>query len=79
MLLDAGADLNHRDDTGSTALLQLAFQNDYKRALTLVRRGADVNVEMVNGTSLRLLIERYPLPPASPQGMAQAEMKRLLR
>jgi hypothetical protein len=34
---------------------------------------------MKNGTSIRKIINRYPLPSDSPQGRAQAEMARLLK
>jgi ankyrin repeat protein len=78
-LLQCGADLNHCDKTGKSVLLILVLARDYQQALQLVRRGADVNVRMKNGTSIRKLIERYPLPSDTPQGRAQTELARLLR
>lgn len=77
-LLKAGADLNHPDETGKTVIISCVMANDYIGALKLVKCGADPNVKMKNGTTVRKIIERFPLPPNTPQGDAQVELTRLL-
>ncbi len=78
-LLQSGANLNHADETGTTVVMICVLANDYLRALELVKRGADVNVHMKNGNSIRRIIDRYPLLPDSQQGRAQAELVRFLK
>lgn len=77
-LLQAGADINHADETGKTILITVCIARDYQRALRLVKQGANVKVEMKNGTNLEKIIGKFPLPPASEQGKAQQELKALL-
>ena len=46
--LDAGADINARDNHGQTALLFAVQRNDRALALDLIQRGADINAEAMN-------------------------------
>jgi uncharacterized protein len=78
-LLDAGANINHADETGKTILMVVAISRDYQRALGLVERGANVQVEMSNGTNLRKIIERFPLSASTEQGVAQRKLQNLLK
>lgn len=78
-LLKAGADINHVDETGKTVLITISLARDYQRALRLVKQGADVNVQMKNGTNLRKIIDKFPLPPATEQGRAQQQLKAMLK
>jgi len=78
-LLAAGADINHPDKIGRTVILSAVLGNHYAQALDFVSRGADLHVEAKNGMSIRTLIDRYPLPPDSDEGRAQAELLRRLK
>jgi ankyrin repeat protein len=78
-LLSSGADINYPNEVGKTAIMVFAIARDYEMALQLVKRGANVYVQTVNGVTIRKIIERYPLPAATPQGRAQAELKKMLK
>lgn len=78
-LLQAGADINHPDETGKTIIMVFAIARDYEMALQLAKRGANVNAITNNGTTIRKIIERYPLESGTPQGDAQAELARMLK
>ena len=43
-LLDAGADVNHRNNAGETALMKAAANDDLEAVRTLILAGADVNL-----------------------------------
>jgi ankyrin repeat protein len=76
-LLRAGANINHPDRTGKTAIMVFVGLNNYREALNLARKGADVNVQMKNGNTIKKMIDRYPLPFDTPQGQAQVKLKKL--
>lgn len=58
VLLDAGADVNLQDATGSTALNQAVFAGKKEVAMLLLERGADVNLKEDSGwTSLHWAVK----------------------
>ncbi len=79
LLVAAGADLNVPDSAGATAIIEVVLANDYILALKLVAMGANPNVVMKNGNSIRKAIDRFPLPENTPQGEAQRKLLKLLR
>jgi ankyrin repeat protein len=55
LLIDAGADLNTKDDDGWTALM---YADDVQRTELLLKTGADMTVKSKDGkTALTLAIE----------------------
>lgn len=78
-LLQAGANINASVETGQTVIMTVALSRNYRRALRLAQQGADLNAEMSNGTNLRKIIEKFPLPPDSVQGQAQRQLKALIK
>lgn len=48
-LLDAGADVNYRNNTGETALMKAAANDDLEAVRTLILAGADVNLTNRSG------------------------------
>jgi ankyrin repeat protein len=78
-LLKASADPNQQDDVGVPIIFHCADLNDYQKALELVKLGADPNLMDRRGSSLRKIIEQFPLVSSTPQGRAQAELARMLK
>jgi ankyrin repeat protein len=77
-LVDIGADLNHADETGKTVLMVVCLARDYVKALSFVNRGAKLDAKMKNGTTLRRIIEKFPLNPQTEQGRAQLKLKAMI-
>lgn len=77
-LLSAGADLNYADETGTTVLIVVCLARDYVRALSLIKLGAKVDAQMTNGTTIRRIIELFPLNPQTEQGRAQLQIKEMI-
>lgn len=61
-LIDRGADTEHRDDTGDTALLITIRQDNHRMATHLVNRGADVDAKTAGGQSALALATRLNTP-----------------
>lgn len=79
LLLGAGADVNHADETGKTVLMVVCLARDYVRALSLIKKGAKVDARMTNGTTIRRIIEKFPLNPQTEQGRAQLQLKAMIK
>jgi ankyrin repeat protein len=50
-LIENGADVNNRDDSGKTPLHYAAFADDIKVAMFLIKNGADININDRDGIS----------------------------
>jgi ankyrin repeat protein len=74
LLLDAGADINHKNWRGATALLTcLGSESDYM--LCLLRAGADYRMASDGGWDLVLVLERLKMPQG-PYGPARSALDR---
>lgn len=62
MLIDAGADLNHRNDYGRTPLMNAASFGKEKPCILLLNAGADANIcDNSNRSPLHMAAETLPL------------------
>lgn len=57
-LLDEGADVNARENWGSTPLIEAAYSGHADVIKELLLRGADINVISEQGTALDIAINR---------------------
>ena len=63
MLVKAGADINARDNRGTTPLMKAAATGNLEAAQALVDAGADVNAMNSDGkTAITLAAEKMPNP-----------------
>jgi hypothetical protein len=70
LLVQRGANINHRDNLGGTALDEAIAIRKPEIAIFLVERGADVNAVMTNGSSTAWAVQwtLSRLQPGSPSG-----------
>jgi len=59
LLLERGADVDHRDKSGGTPLLQSVTSRQFKIGLLLLEYGADPTIELKTGGSVVDFIKRY--------------------
>lgn len=59
LLLDFGADINHRDKAGKTPLIEAVTARMFKMALLLLRRGADPTIENQWGNTPADLVMQF--------------------
>jgi FOG: Ankyrin repeat len=83
MLLAKGADINSRNEDGSSLLLDLVLLMQYDRAKDLLLKGADYKPASITGLNvLDLLVDyqrRMCIDPDLPDCHKRAELLRLLR
>lgn len=58
-LLDAGADINKRDEEGNTALALSARKNNYSIGELLIKKGANINLKNNLGETPFIILFRY--------------------
>ena len=68
ILVDAGADLEHRDSAGDTSLMVAASINDYQTVWLLLERGADPSVKNRAGYDLLGRMKRFGTRGMNPSG-----------
>jgi uncharacterized protein len=74
LLIDAGADINHTNWMGASALLTcLGRESDYM--VSLLRAGADYRIASKGGFDLALVLQRLKIPQG-PYGPAQSALER---
>ena len=68
MLIEAGADLNAKDDSGETALMYAAYYDDPEAVEVLLKAGAETDIkdedgktayDMIEDQSIRDIFHRY--------------------
>lgn len=83
ILLAKGADVNSRNENGSSLLLDLVMQMEYDRAKDLLLKGADFGVKSMHGLNvLDELVDyqrRLCIDPDLPDCRKRAELLRLLQ
>ncbi|QWV91990.1 hypothetical protein KP004_12220 [Geomonas oryzisoli] len=83
MLLAKGADINSRNENGSSLLLDLVMQMEYDRAKDLLLKGADFRVKSMHGLNvLDELVDyqrRFCSDPDLPDCHKRAELLRMLQ
>jgi ankyrin repeat protein len=55
-MLDANVDVNSRDDNGNSLLIVACQQGNKSIAKLLLRRGADINAQVINIISMKVLL-----------------------
>jgi uncharacterized protein len=70
-----GADINHRDAAGQTAVSEATGCGRYKAALTLLQAGADYRIPNSNGWDLILKLERKIRGPQGPFGQVISQQE----
>lgn len=59
ILLEAGAEINHRDKSNATPLIQAITARQFETALFLLRSGADPTIEANTGSSAVDFVRKY--------------------
>lgn len=77
-LLDAGADIDGPGPLGSPPIVYLAKLNEFAAIEDLLARGANVRAKDRGGATLADYVLLHELPRDTPQGQAQARLKRHL-
>lgn len=62
VLLDAGADINAKDDAGRTALHVAVMQRQFLSVRCLIKCGADISLKTADGQTARMLAETGNCP-----------------
>jgi len=72
LLIDAGANLDFQDQSGTTPLLFAANQNQYRVAYLLLQSGADFSIRNLAGVTMVWPIERNSFALSTdPEGWRQ--------
>ncbi len=78
LLIQHGAKIDLPDEAGVTPVMELAYVREYDQVLKLLKLGASPDHKSGIGMSLRSIMSKYPLDPASEKGQAQRRVLQYL-
>lgn len=59
LLIDYGANINHKDNRGSTPFMDAASRCDFKSAEVLLKKGAEVDMEQIKSAGHMIFYEKF--------------------